>query len=405
MTSERPQNLQTLLEWWQSGRWSALAEAAPGELPVHDRGLFELLRSAALFQLDRYAEVGECVARARSLGCDERAVAAILVSGTYDTLGSAAALAGDDDLAVALFREAVAVAEVPGVADVDFGAHQRVFGRMSELKLLKQAAAQVESRLGAEVERSPAGRLAMADRIAILSSEIGTLKHELALAYEKNQLYGQASAGADDSRSSLRSRSPSQLGQDLWVLECTGFKRGGFFVEFGATDGILLSNTLLLEREFGWSGICVEPNPEYFQQLRTNRSCVVDDACISGTSGQEVEFILAAEYGGIAEYANSDQHAERREAYRKDARVVRLTTISLNDLLIRCDAPRDIDYVSIDTEGSEYEILSTFPLDDWNVRCFTIEHNNAPHRDSIRSLLESHGYRRTEARWDDWYER
>ena len=190
------------------------------------------------------------------------------------------------------------------------------------------------------------------------------------------------------------------------MLERTGYKRGGFFVEFGATDGVLLSNTYLLEKEFGWQGICAEPNPKMFERLKKNRNCIVSDACVGSRSGEIVEFVLAREFGGMAKDMESDMHAHKRKAYYADpAYRTSLIVISLDDLLTQHKAPSTIDYLSIDTEGSEYEILRNFPFERWNVRLFTVEHNFSASRQPIRELFESKGYRCTEAKWDDWFEK
>ena len=82
-----------------------------------------------------------------------------------------------------------------------------------------------------------------------------------------------------------------------------------------------------------------------------------------------------------------------------------MTAISLNDFLEQHNAPREIDYLSIDTEGSEFEILEDFPFEQWNIRLLTIEHNFTQRRADIRALLERQGYRCTEQQWDDWYEK
>jgi hypothetical protein len=62
--------------------------------------------------------------------------------------------------------------------------------------------------------------------------------------------------------------SPSQYGQDLFVLEALGGRRGGYFLDFGASNGVRFSNTLLLEQSFGWRGICIEPNDSFFSELK-----------------------------------------------------------------------------------------------------------------------------------------
>ncbi len=79
-------------------------------------------------------------------------------------------------------------------------------------------------------------------------------------------------------------------------------------------------------------------------------------------------------------------------------------TVSLNDLLERYDAPREIDYLSIDTEGTEFEIIRNFDFKKYKVAIITIEHNQ--NRKEIYSLLSSHGYQRaleSVSIVDDWY--
>ena len=81
-------------------------------------------------------------------------------------------------------------------------------------------------------------------------------------------------------------------------------------------------------------------------------------------------------------------------------------TISLVDLLKKYNAPKHIDYLSIDTEGSEFDILENFDFNTYSFSVITCEHNYTPMRDKIYDLLTSKGYERklTEvSRWDDWY--
>ena len=197
--------------------------------------------------------------------------------------------------------------------------------------------------------------------------------------------------------------STSQLGQDLWVAELFGYKRDGFFVEFGATDGVQLSNTFMLERELGWSGILAEPNPKFFSRLIGNRNCQCLKSCIGPRSGDVVEFVLADEYGGIETYAGKHSHEKRIEAFKASGESFQVETISLDDFLTKNNCPKKIDYLSIDTEGSELAILENFPIDKWEIASITVEHNFEPQREEIYKLLSAAGYERIEQKWDDWY--
>jgi FkbM family methyltransferase len=201
-----------------------------------------------------------------------------------------------------------------------------------------------------------------------------------------------------------RRRSKSQLWQDIWVLHRAGFKRSGFFVDVGASDGIQWSNSYLLEKSFDWRGILVEPNPLHRDTLPANRSSRVHLGCVGATTGEDVAFWCArdAELSGIARYAGQDDHT----AARGDHTVVQMKTISLNDVLRECAAPEAIDYVSLDTEGSELEILSTFDFARFRVKLWTIEHNHTANEARIDSLMHARGYVRELPAWsqfDAWY--
>jgi len=198
----------------------------------------------------------------------------------------------------------------------------------------------------------------------------------------------------------------AQVGQDLFVLMATSFKRDGFFVEFGAADGVNLSNTFLLERSFGWKGILAEPARGWHDALAQSRECAIDTRCVWATSGQTLEFVEAVEpeYSTIRDMVGLDGG---HEASRAAAAVYDVATVSLNDLLNAHSAPSSIDYLSIDTEGSEYEILRAYDFTSREIRIITVEHNfDRVRRSRVYDLLTSHGFRRVlddMSLWDDWY--
>jgi len=199
--------------------------------------------------------------------------------------------------------------------------------------------------------------------------------------------------------------SKAEFRQDLFVLSQLGFKRGGFFVDFGATDGIGGSNTYLLERSFGWTGILAEPARSWHAALARNRSSHIDTRCVWKATGEAITFNEVAglaELSTIDRYSASDMWGERR----RQGSTYGVETVSLDDLLLVHDAPARIDYLSIDTEGSEFEILRAFDFERHRFSVITCEHNFTPMRDELHSLLTSKGYRRVlEAisAVDDWY--
>jgi FkbM family methyltransferase len=202
-----------------------------------------------------------------------------------------------------------------------------------------------------------------------------------------------------------RHTSQSQILQDLWVCYELNEKRGGFFVEFGATDGLTNSNSWLLEKAYGWSGVLAEPNPVWRPDLLRNRSARIDLRCVHAQSGRTVSFMATdnsdPELSCIAEFSRMDHFASVRA---KGAELL-VETVSLNDLLAEHQAPAEIDYMTVDTEGSEYVILAEFDFKRYRPQLLSVEQNRTT-EPLIQQLLERHGYVRVFhgfSQWDGWY--
>lgn len=186
--------------------------------------------------------------------------------------------------------------------------------------------------------------------------------------------------------------SKSQICQDWFILETLNYKEKGFFVEIGAASGVELSNTYLLEKKYDWDGILSEPSPGWRDSLEANRSCIKDYRCVYSESGKTVNFHQTSEkeYSTIVDFSNSDKHQSKRRNFTQ----YEIGTITLNDLLKEYKAPLEIDYLSIDTEGSEYEILKDFDFKKYSLKVITVEHNNTINKPLINKLLEKNGYKK-----------
>ena len=240
-------------------------------------------------------------------------------------------------------------------------------------------------------------RLVKSDRYHYVNHKINEIKDSgrsnlLDLLSRSNQL----------DYENLLKQSKSQIGQDIFAISLLSGKKNGYFVEFGATDGIGLSNTYMLEKEFSWSGILAEPGKNWHKNLIANRSCKIDFRCISDKSGKQVVFYESdsPELSTISGLEKSDSNIRKlKDSYNVE-------TLSLNDLLLHHEAPKVIDLLSIDTEGSELSILENFNFDNYKFAIIVCEHNFTQNREKIFNLLTSNGYKRVWhefTQFDDWY--
>jgi FkbM family methyltransferase len=198
--------------------------------------------------------------------------------------------------------------------------------------------------------------------------------------------------------------SKSQLGQDILGLSIPGLDKPGYFVEFGAADGIALSNTFVLEKHFGWKGILCEPGTNWRKSLETNRDCIIDTRCVYSVSGESVSFSenYLGELSSITKFASPGKQG----ILKRTLTSYQVDTVSLKDLLDFHNSPKHIDFLSIDTEGSEFEILNGFDFQSYTFGAICVEHNFGPTRELISSLLTKNGYVQIHAdlsEFDDWY--
>ncbi len=213
---------------------------------------------------------------------------------------------------------------------------------------------------------------------------------------------------SDDKKQELLSSSKSQIKQDIFVYLNSRKKRNGFFVEFGACDGIALSNSYMLEEKFSWTGILVEPSVFWFNKLKGNRPLShIENAGVWSKTGEALVFNQTEEsyLSTIDQYTNRDSLSDRRQKGIK----YEVRTISLFDLLRKYNAPQTIDYLSIDTEGSEFDILAAFFKQNnnfYSINIVTCEHNYTADRERIYALMVANGYERVGTDFsahDDFY--
>jgi FkbM family methyltransferase len=178
--------------------------------------------------------------------------------------------------------------------------------------------------------------------------------------------------------------------QQEWVLSLFPGLKSGYFVEAGAHDGVGDSQTYALEK-LGWRGICVEPS-NAFAGLVKHRKCEVDHRPLWRVDNAEVVFRQIAgndvELSGIVETFADDW--DRTTRPHND---LTLWTVSLPTLLREHRAPEIIQYVALDTEGSELEILKGHDWKAYWLLAVTVEHNGVPERmAALREFMAHRGY-------------
>lgn len=176
-----------------------------------------------------------------------------------------------------------------------------------------------------------------------------------------------------------------QVGQDLWVIgEVFNGRRGGYFVDVGADDGIAISNTFLLEAQYGWTGVCVEARREAFELLQANRP---KSQCCNVAVDAKSRLVQMAIDGPCSGIVGADNDQETIKECGLS--VVEVQAEPLADILDRAQAPPVIQYLSMDIEGAEERALIGFPFDKYTFQAMTIERPGG----ALIEWLGKNGYR------------
>ena len=208
----------------------------------------------------------------------------------------------------------------------------------------------------------------------------------------------------------------SQFGQDKYLNEeVFRNKTNGVFVEIGAYDGIKLSNTYFFEKEMNWSGICVEPVPPLFSKAKENRRCLCINKGIADVAKtfKFLHVIGGDQYGIIEDGAypkiKGREHTEMlsglvefHDPYHLNIiqkelvelggskELLEVECIPINELLQMLPTNK-IDYLSIDTEGSEFRILQTLDFSFYDIDVIGFEVLTP--RKEIPTFMEKNGYK------------
>jgi len=158
-----------------------------------------------------------------------------------------------------------------------------------------------------------------------------------------------------------------------------------FFVDLASNHAYGLSNSYLLE-QYGYTGICIEPNSMYWYELASYRNCTIVGAFVGGSQEEDGNMITVnlsgASGGGIV-----GEDMDNKEAKETD---VKRNIVSIKTIFEQTNVPNTIDYLSLDVEGAETIVMDKFSWDTYTFKFLTIERP----KDDLQNILKTNGYRK-----------
>ena len=183
-------------------------------------------------------------------------------------------------------------------------------------------------------------------------------------------------------RTFLINDSKSQNGQDIFALYFNNFKSSGSFLEFGAYDGVTFSNTYLLEKNYGWTGLIIDPIPKHFDMLKQSRSC---QSLLAAVTPEQQKFAKVV----VATNPELSKIAKRKILTKSHT----VPAFTLTEILEKYFVSNELDFLSIDTEGNDIDILKSVNFRDYRIKSICVEHNYSVGSEEVIEYMDKVGYK------------
>ena len=168
-----------------------------------------------------------------------------------------------------------------------------------------------------------------------------------------------------------------QYETDKYIDKLFNFKTSGYFVDIGAFDGVSGSNTYFFESR-GWDGVCIEPIPSAYEKMVLSRSCECVQGVISDMDTEHLDFVCVegepSMLSGIPDYFDSKHEKRIDDEIVRDGGARKNITVKnykFNDIIKQTR----IDFLDIDTEGSESSIVMSIDFDKYDIGLIVVENN------------------------------
>ena len=183
----------------------------------------------------------------------------------------------------------------------------------------------------------------------------------------------------------------AQYAQDIVAYLFFKGKTDGFYIDIGANDGFSGSTTYWAE-QIGWKGICIEPQKTAFERMKKVRKCTMYNCAVSNYSQENVEFIMFPNKDTRSGLANSmsQRHIEVARTFSNMEKTF-VSTKVFGDIMNDFPNVNYVDFLSIDTEGHEMQVLQSIDFGKFKFGLLTIETTD---KSDVTKFVENNGYKK-----------